>query len=244
MATAPNTEDLKARPNMNAFSPKYLLIGLIMIIAAGLAVAMKPTHKLADPKKEIDLETIIPKQFGGWVMTDTFSSGIINPPLNAVLREIYSQTLSRTYVNENSEKIMLSIAYGDNQSHKLQVHRPEVCYSSQGFTISGIRKFSLNAYIADIPAMRLLAYQGQRYEPITYWVRIGGKVVRGNLEQGFARLLYGLRGYIVDGLVFRISSLDTDVEHAYSIHDKFIKDLLSAIPSNLLSTVIGGYRDE
>ena len=30
---------------------------------------------------------------------------------------------------------MLSIAYGKNQSDALQLHKPEICYPAQGFTL-------------------------------------------------------------------------------------------------------------
>jgi len=35
-----------------------------MLAAAGLALAMTPTHKLADQGPKLNLETMIPKQFG------------------------------------------------------------------------------------------------------------------------------------------------------------------------------------
>jgi hypothetical protein len=35
-------------------------------LLTGLAIAITPTHKLADQGPKIDLETMIPKQFGEW----------------------------------------------------------------------------------------------------------------------------------------------------------------------------------
>jgi len=50
--------------NLRNMAPRFALPGLAMVAAAGLALAMTPTHKLADQGPKIDLETMIPKQFG------------------------------------------------------------------------------------------------------------------------------------------------------------------------------------
>jgi len=45
-------------------SLKHLLTGLAMPAAAGLAIAITPTSKIADQGPKIDLETMIPMLFG------------------------------------------------------------------------------------------------------------------------------------------------------------------------------------
>lgn len=59
----------------------------------------------------------------------------ITPELANNLDKLYSQTLTRTYINNDGYRIMLSVAYGENQlsSDVTQVHRPEFCYVAQGF---------------------------------------------------------------------------------------------------------------
>jgi EpsI family protein len=134
---------------------------------------------------------------------------------------------------------MLSLAYGANQSRDLQIHRPEVCYSAQGFQIISTQKTSLPISTGDIPAMQLVAKLGQRNEPITYWVRIGENVVRGNLEQGFARMQYGLSGVVADGILFRVSSIGTDNTKAYASQQQFIDDLLNSVPTSTRAYLLG-----
>ena len=53
-----------------------------MIIASGLAVAMKPTQKLADHKAKFGLETLIPKQFGVWRIDGTLVPVIADPKVS------------------------------------------------------------------------------------------------------------------------------------------------------------------
>ncbi|HOY86667.1 MAG TPA: EpsI family protein [Methylotenera sp.] len=220
-------------------STRNIFLLALMVVASVLAIALKPTIRMADSGPKINLESLIPKQFGQWKIDETISNGIVNPEVANQLDIIYNQTLSRTYRNENGQLVMLSIAYGGNQSRDFQVHRPETCYAAQGFKIESKVKGLLSTPAGDIPVMRIVANQGQRVEPITYWIRIGEKPLRGNLEQGFARLFYGLQGKVADGLLFRVSSLSSSSAEAYNIQSKFVGELLSAVPSAERSKLIG-----
>jgi hypothetical protein len=120
---------------MKLLSFKHLVIGLCMFAAAGMALALKPTTRIADAGPKIDLETLIPKTFGDWKIDETVTPLIANPEQEALIKKIYNQTLTRTYVNLRNERVMLSIAYGGDQSDGMQVHKPEICYPAQGFQI-------------------------------------------------------------------------------------------------------------
>jgi len=124
---------------------------------------------------------------------------------------------------------MLSIAYGADQTRNNQVHKPEVCYPAQGFQLLGTQKDKTHTDSGDIPVMRVLTRQGPRIEPVTYWIRVGDKIVRGALEQNIARLQFGLRGSLPDGLLFRVSTIEGNPQPAYKLHDAFVGDLLKAL---------------
>ena len=53
---------------MKTLNRRNIILGLAMLAAAGLAIAITPTSKIADQGPKIDLETMIPKQFGEWKM--------------------------------------------------------------------------------------------------------------------------------------------------------------------------------
>ena len=215
------------------------VLGLLMLGAAVAAWAMHPRTLMSEQRTQTPLATLIPTIFGDWKELPQSGRQIVNPQQTAILDEIYSETLSRVYMNSDGAVIMLSLAYGANQSRDLQIHRPEVCYSAQGFQIVNTNKTSVSTQIGDIPAMHVLAKLGQRSEPITYWVRIGEKVVRGNLEQGFARMGYGLNGIVADGILFRVSSISTETDKAYAIQQRFIEDLLKSVPADTRSYLLG-----
>ena len=224
---------------MKPISFKHLVIGLCMLGAAGMALALKPTHKIADAGPKVDLELLVPKKFGDWKIDETITPLIANPEQEALIKKIYSQTLSRTYVNPQGDRIMLSIAYGGEQSDSMAVHKPEVCYPAQGFQILKNTSGSFATGAGDIPVKRLVATQGQRIEPITYWTTVGDKVAISGVKWKLQQLKYGLTGKIPDGLLFRISSIQADETKAYQTQDVFTRDLLKAMSPSDRQRIIG-----
>jgi EpsI family protein len=224
---------------MNLISFKHLIIGLCMFAAAGMALALKPTQKIADAGPKIDLEVMIPKQFGDWKVDETITPLIANPEQAALISKIYNQTLTRTYVNANGERIMLSIAYGGDQSDDMQVHKPEICYPAQGFQILKNDTDTFSTGESSIPVKRLVATQGQRVEPITYWTTVGDTVAISGLKWKLNQMKYGLTGKIPDGLLFRISSIEADDATAYHIQDQFARELLKAMSPTGRQRIIG-----
>jgi EpsI family protein len=225
---------------MNLISFKHLVIGLCMFAAAGMALALKPTARVADAGPKVDLETLIPKTFGDWKIDETIAPLIANPEQEALINKIYNQTLTRTYVNSRNERIMLSIAYGGDQSDNMAVHKPEVCYPAQGFQI--LKSPTISTFATDagsIPVKRLVATQGARIEPITYWTTVGDTVAVSGLKWKLQQLKYGLTGKIPDGLLFRISSIQADDAKAYQNQDAFTRDLLKAMSPDGRQRIIG-----
>ena len=217
---------------MIAIPRRVLVAGLAMFLAAGLALAMKPTRKLSDTRPPLDLETAVPKAFGDWKVDPSIVPLQVSPDVQAALDKLYNQTLARTYINSHGERIMLSIAYGGDQSDQLQVHRPEVCYAAQGFQILGTRPDRLAIGPSAIPVKRVVAASGARREPITYWVTVGDQAVPTGLRQKFTQLGYGFRGTVPDGMLVRISSLSSDDAAAYKLQDGFAAQLLAAVPED------------
>ena len=76
-----------------------------------VSVIMTPTEKIADKRAHINLEKIIPAQFGDWKMDERSTITLVNPQLQTKLNRIYNQTLTRTYIDGSGNRIMLSIAY-------------------------------------------------------------------------------------------------------------------------------------
>lgn len=219
---------------------KILFVGVLMCFASLVAYWMQPHQKMADEMHSVSFKNDIPSKFGDWVQQDTGRIQIVDPQQQQTIDRIYTQLLSRTYINKkNGYIIMLSIAYGEQQNDTARLHYPEVCYSAQGFEIKSkfIADLSLNTGLLKVK--RLLAKQGNRFEPITYWTTLGNKVVRGGSELKFEQIKYGLQGKIPDGTLIRISSIDANVDSAFDHQNQFINDFTQAIGGDVVRYIIG-----
>jgi EpsI family protein len=224
---------------MNVLRIKAVVALLLMVVAFAVAAAWKPTMYLADSRPKVDLETLFPKQFGEWSMDTRMPAQLVSPDQAAVLNAIYSQTLSRSYVNKQGHRVMLSVAYGGDQSDATRAHRPEVCYPAQGFQILSSAQDTLSTPSRPLRVRQLVARQGGRIEPITYWIIVGDKITLGGSEQKLAQLSYSVRGVIPDGMLVRVSTIDSDSKQAFAIHEAFISDMSTAMRSEDLPQVIG-----
>jgi EpsI family protein len=155
------------------------------------------------------------------------------------MNELYSQVLVRTYVNANGEHVMLSVAYGGDQNGNLALHKPEHCYGSQGFEISNFQRDDFKSDVGNFPVTRLLAVQGHRSEPITYWTTVGDKVVRDGLDQKLQKLRFAMTGKIPDGILVRVSTLDDDMNNSYRIQNSFIQNMLASMNKEDRAKIIG-----
>lgn len=221
------------------FPIRNIILLVLMLASAGLAIAMRPTQKIADHGPKVVLETMIPHAFGEWQEEKQSGAQIVDPQTKEMLDKIYSQTLSRTYVNGSGYRVMLSIAYGNDQSDSMQVHKPEVCYPAQGFTLQNKELGTLDVGIGQIPVTRILTTLGQRREPVTYWITVGNRVTQTGIQKKIIEMSYGLNGQIPDGMLFRVSSIDVESNSAFNLQADFVKSLLSSVDSNIRERLTG-----
>ncbi len=214
---------------MNLNSTAWIMSAL-MCGAAVAGIAARPSTTVADRGNAIKLETAVPKDFGEWRELPDQQAQVVNPQTKELLDKLYSQILSRTYVNKQGYRIMLSLAYGDDQRGGLQAHRPEVCYPAQGFKLGKVEEGTLPTSFGTIDVRRLTTELGPRSEPVTYWLTVGDQVIRNTFDKRVAQIRLGLTGQIPDGLLFRVSSIDTDTARAFAMQQKFAADMMAAVP--------------
>jgi EpsI family protein len=223
---------------MRASRTAYIL-AILMCCASVAGIAARPSAKAPGLARGVSLESTVPTAFGEWTELRERSSEVVNPQIKEQLDKLYSQLVTRTYVNKQGYRIMLSIAYGADQRGGLQAHRPEVCYPGQGFTIAKIEDGSLGTSFGDIDVRRLLTSQGARNEPVTYWLTVGDQVVNSRLDKRIAEVRLALTGQIPDGLLFRISSIDADPARAFVAHQKFAADMMASVPVDVRKQLSG-----
>lgn len=218
---------------------RSILLGSLMAGTSVAAMLATPKPNVTSESQMPDLERLVPAQFGDWVIDRSVVPLSVSPEVAQTLSTIYDRTLSRTYVNPRGQRIMLSIAYGANQSRALQLHKPEVCYAAQGFRVSNLHLGEWRMGTITVPTMHLVGTQGQRVEPVTYWMRIGDDIARGWFEQNKVRLKYGTRGQIPDGILFRVSSISPNLDEAYLAQRVFAQELLDAMTPEARRVFVG-----
>jgi len=214
-------------------------IGAGMVLAAMLAWAMVPRARMTQPVP--DLESVIPKQFADWRVVD---AGLLQMDLMPRLEDgdeprldqPYDQTLMRTYRNSRGDTVMLAVAYGREQRQELKIHRPELCYISQGFKVLSRRRVQLSFADGAIPAVRLITSNGRRLEPVTYWMRLGNSFATDAWQSRLRILKEGLLRRVPDGVLVRVSTaaplMAESVSEDFRLQEAFLRDFRASVEAN------------
>jgi EpsI family protein len=215
----------------------------IAFVAAALAAAfatraLEPTRE-APSFPNAKLETVIPERFGDWRIDRSIVPIQPDPGALAAIENIYSDTLARTYINSQGQRIMLSLAYGRRQNDNMRLHQPEGCYSGQGFAVSRAQLGVIAVGTRQLPVRRLVATLSPRIEPITYWMVVGGVPALTAMQAKLAQLRFGIRGYIADGLLFRVSSISGNESAAFELQDAFVRELIGSVDPRFLPGIVG-----
>jgi EpsI family protein len=225
---------------------QVVLASIALIGSAVLAEVLAPSELMARTSASLSLEQLIPKQFGTWTLvpeirpvTPADPEGYVDPDPHSA--RIYSQEVGRGYSDGRGNVVMLLVAYGPVQNYRLKAHRPEMCYTAAGFRISDKTgtAISYREGAAPIRMTRLTAERESRFEPISYWMRVGNDIANGVVDRQLIRLKYGLRGIIPDGALIRVSTIGLPREASFKLQDQFIRDLLAAIPPQELKFFTG-----
>jgi EpsI family protein len=206
----------------------------LMCSAAIAAEVFKPDRKFPPPH----LKDSVPVEFGVWRKVEE-AVRLVNPQVKGGIEDIYDEALTRTYVNRDGDQIMLSMAWGNDQRGERQAHLPPICYPAQGFKVEQLSDGTLATSFGDISLRRFVASMGARHEPVTYWLTMAGTVVHNEFEKRKVQVQLVPTGYIPDGLLFRVSSIDHDPAHAFKVQQQFAAELMAAVPPELRRRLSG-----
>jgi EpsI family protein len=220
---------------MIASTTRRACAGFVAMAGFALAAAaLTPTRLLADARPhKLVLAQALPDAFGHWRDDPAAMAGlIVNPQQEEVLHRIYSQQLTRTYVSDGGERVMVALAYGADQSKRegLQLHYPEVCYPAQGFEVVASHSGAIAFPGGRLPVRRLeTVLSEERHEPVTYWTMTGDEATLGGWRKKVVEFRYSLQGEITDGLLFRVSSIGRDSAAQFALQERFVRELVPAL---------------
>jgi EpsI family protein len=116
------------------------------------------------------------------------------------------------------------------------VHRPDLCYVSQGFRILDLQPTQfgqVRGAEAPFDGKRMLASSRGRMEAVSYWMRIGDLYSESAWETRGYLIKEGLAGRVPDGILVRASrpvANAAEAEAAYPQLEAFLSELAAAAP--------------
>jgi EpsI family protein len=225
---------------VRAVSPKAWFVALSLALTSVLSAALVPKlQPVAKERASVPLEQLFPAQFGPWRL-DPAAAALIRPAFEQAKQlQTYDQVLERTYMDDAGRRVMLSVAYGRQQSVGLQMHRPEVCYKAGGFKVQGLTHGELSLGGHELAVTRLLASMDGRSEPITYWRLLGDDVVADETHFRLKQLTMGAVGTIPDGMLVRVSTIDEDAPSAYKLQAAFVQAMAQSLNEAQRKRVLG-----
>ena len=219
------------------------LLATAMLVAAVLAHATTPKFKsmMAPPS----LDATVPAVFGDWrSVSEAYAQVSVSQGADSVYERPYDQTVMRTYANRQGEVVMLALAWGERQRQDIKVHRPEVCYPAQGYSVLSVQPgepIAVHSRKQPVPTVSLLTGSGGNLEAVRYWIRIGQSYGGDGLKARWYILQEGIQGRVPDGVLVRVSQRIRSAEDASRAHvvmERFLADLTAAVPQTTLSMLV------
>lgn len=226
----------ESREHGQMITRRKFALGLAFASVAGVAAARQPSRNV-DYLGKAKLEDVLPEKVGRWTFVS--NSGLVVPPEDQLARALYSQLLTRTYMDEAGNGIMLLVAQSGSQSGILQIHRPEFCYTAGGYTLTPSVPHPVQLPGRELPALSISATREARTEQIVYWTRIGNHLPTSWTQQRLAVAMDNLKGYIPDAVMVRVSTYGNDKPLAFADVDEFIRALMAKVTPQVRRVLIG-----
>ena len=222
---------------MHDLSRRQMLIGAAVFGTVGLSELYTP-RRSAPRLTEKGFDALFPHRLGQWNYLS--ASGLVLPPQDQLSRTLYEQLLTRVYSVASEPAVMMVLAYSSTQEGRLQVHRPEVCYPAAGFRIvQNEERFVPLVGGGSIPARYLIAERDDRRECIIYWTRVGSALPTRWRDQRLEMAKANLQGYIPDGLLGRVSMIETNPNLAWERLSAFVNALVGTVTPPARRLLIG-----
>lgn len=216
---------------------RRLLIALgMMLFSAVLSAWMKPQW----PENQYTAGTLaqgIPSQFGSWTeiaSTLQVANLTVAQDGERTNETPYDEVVSRIYRDRGKSTVMLAIAYAAVQQQEVKIHRPDLCYPSQGFRVLSVTNTPLPnvaGKAAPINVVHMLSSRDQRVEAVVYWLRTGANYGQRMWDGRLEIFTQGLHGKVPDGVLVRASKIisnPAEADAAYASLEAFLVQLSHA----------------
>jgi EpsI family protein len=180
----------------------------------------------------------VPKRIGEWQVVESPLVQVgLTTGKETDMNQPYDETVMRTYQDGKGHVIQIALAWGQRQRQEIKIHRPELCYPAQGYTVSALREATFPARTVGgqpITGKRMVTKdRNEQTQLVSYWIRIGHVYSSSAWATRLHILQEGLKGRMTDGILVRASQYvpsDQDQEAAFKLQEQFMADLVQASP--------------
>ena len=223
-----------------------VMLGVTMLATAAAVRLLQPEPIVASTQPT--LAETVPSAFGEWKEVSSVAEQI-DPARNAdepSMDRPYDDVLMRAYGNSRGDVVLLTLAYGRNQRQEVKIHRPDVCYTAQGFQLVSRSQVSFpvtGVSGRQVEGMRMLVSAPGRTEAVSYWIRIGAVFTDNAWAIRYHIFQQGISGRAVDGMLVRASQIVSGTDAAsperYRLQERFLADLVRALPKSARRQLVG-----
>jgi EpsI family protein len=222
------------------------ILGVTMLATAVAVRLLQPEPIAAGSQPS--LAASVPSSFGDWKEVSSITEQV-DPARSAdepSMDRPYDDVLMRTYGNSRGDIVLLTLAYGRNQRQEVKIHRPDVCYTAQGFQLvnRSVVSFPVTGLAGrPVEGMRMLVSAPGRMEAVSYWIRIGDVFTDNAWAIRYHIFQQGIAGRAVDGMLVRASQIvpgaGTASPERYRLQERFLADLVRALPKPARRQLVG-----
>ena len=176
------------------------LTALIALFAMSLVGVRAVAHFRPAPQSIVPDWNQVPRRLGGWTGTDgKFDPIYGTDPADTSLLRIYSRG--------NESPIIVYAGFYSDLSAILEVHSPEVCYPSQGWTILSLGKETPGDYRGKpIPASYAVVDKTGNERLVTWWYTAGAKPIETRIRYVWAMMALSTVTGRKDGSLVRLET--------------------------------------
>lgn len=215
---------------------RNLLVSSILSLGGLGALLVHPalrTHRPAQAGSAISL----PEAFGPWRALP--AERVILPPADAQSVASYQQLTVGAYSDGKGPALVVLVASGALQTYALQLHRPEACYPSSGFTTLSLTKAERQLGGRPVAINWMEAKRGERVDRLLYWTRLGDRFTSDVWDQRVQVAMNAFRGDRSDGVLVRISAETRASQASDARIAQFANAWLEALPATQRHFLIG-----
>lgn len=221
---------------MRPIDRRQLFLAVVLAGGTGAVTLTRPERRSASTRGLALTESAL-EHVKGWENVEL--PDFVLPLQSSLESDTYNAQILKGYRNSAGRTLYCLVAYGAVQDYALQLHSPQICYPSSGFTIISIAYLDLFLAGRAVPACILVAKRGTRTETVLYWSRVADSFPQTQWQVRSKIIGSFLSGTLADGLLVRLSTTELEGDRAVAELCSFAREFASGMMAGAARFVFG-----